>query len=285
LNANKDMRGFNINQMYSFTVSPGKIAMAYLRGHGDEGARSEFHKSKLGQPYIPEGGQILDTEIDACLGRHTTNDDRPIRAGERFITMGVDTGDWVYVWVDEWFFPTFGHDINAIAKAKTVWTGKFNQNVEGGWNTLDKLMEEWQVGHCVIDADPHGLEARRFAQRFPGYVTLCRFRRGVAQKDIQLIEDLNRVMMAHVDRTNWLDCALGRFHERDKIALPLNLTLEVREHLKNIIKSYKADENGNLRAEYENIGPDHFALTRCYSEIALPLAASYVRGQDISAFL
>jgi hypothetical protein len=90
-------------------------------------------------------------------------------------------------------------------------------------------------------------------------------------------------MMAHVDRTNWLDCALGRFHEPDKIALPLNLTLEVRDHLKNIIKSYKADETGNLRAEYENNGPDHFALTRCYSEIALPLAASYVRGQDISA--
>lgn len=285
-NADPDMRGFNVNQLYSFTVSPAKIAAAYFRGLGDEGAMSEFHKSKLGQPYIPDGGQVTDDKIDACINNaYSTADSRPQVGGERFITMGVDQGDWVHAWIDEWFFEEFSRDINVMAKAKNVWHGKFNAKVEGGWDRLDELMREWQILHCVVDADPNTLEARRFSQRFPGYVTLCRYRRGVPQKDIQMQEDLNRVMMATVDRTNWLDCALGRFHVEGRIMLPRNLNLEAREHMKNLVRTYEKDENGNLNATYIKTGADHFAHARCYSEIALPLAASYVRGQDISSFL
>ncbi len=285
LNADPDMRGFNVNQLYSYTVSPGKIAMAYFRGLGDEGAMSEFNKSKLGRPYIPDGGQVTDTMIDDCLGSHSTSDARPKTGGERFITMGVDQGDWVHAWIDEWYFDEYGRDINVIAKCRNVWHGKFNAKVEGGWDRLDEYMREWQVLHCVVDADPNTLEARRFAQRFPGYVTLCRYRRGVPMKDVQIQEDLNRVMMATVDRTNWLDCALGRFHVEGQIVLPRNLNLEAREHMKNLVRTYEKDEHGNLSATYIKTGAEHFAHARCYSEIALPLAASYVRGQDISSFL
>lgn len=285
INGTPDQRGFNINQLYSFTVSPGKIAVAYFRGLGDEGAMSEFHKSKLGKPYIPDGGQVTDEKIDRCISNHSMSDSRPIQAGQRFLTMGVDQGDWCHIVIDEWFFEEFSRDINVMARCKNVWHGKFSGKVEGNWDRIDQLMREWQILHCVIDADPNTLEARRLAQRFPGYITLCRYRRGVPQKDIQLSEDLNSVSMATVDRTNWLDGALGRFHVEDKISLPLDTTLEYREHMQNLVRTYTKDEHGNLRAEYIKVGAEHFAQARCYSEIALPLAASYVRGQDISSFL
>lgn len=285
LNASKDERGFNINQLYSFTVSPGKIAMAYLRGVGDEGAMSEFHKSKLGQPFISEGGQVTEEKIDACIGSHTREDPRPKVGGQRFITMGVDQGDWCYAWVDEWFITEMGHDINALALCKNVWHGKFSGIAEGNWNKLDQWMHEWQVMHCVIDAEPNTLEARRFAARFPGYVTLCRYRRGIPQKSIQLSEDYDQTQMAHVDRTNWLDCALGRFHVENRISLPRDTSLEVREHLQNLVRTYEKDENGNPVATYVRTGADHLAQARCYSEIALPLGASYATGQNIQSFL
>jgi len=284
-NADKDQRGFNINQLYSFTVSPKKIAMAYHRGMGDEGAMSEFYKSKLGQPFVPEGGQVTDDKIDRCIRNHGMDDVRPKVGENRFITMGVDQGDWCHVWIDEWFFDSYGRDINVIAKAKNVWHGKFNGKAENGWTRLDALMREWQILHCVIDADPNTLEARRFAQRFPGYVTLCRYRRGVSQKDIQLSEDGNQIQIATVDRTNWLDCSFGRFHVEDRIALPRDMGLEPRSHMQNLIRTYEKDENGNLRAVYVKTGADHYAHARCYCEISLPLAASYVQGQDISSFL
>jgi hypothetical protein len=286
LNSDPDMRGFNINQLYSFTVPPKKIAAAYLRGLGDEGALSEFHKSKLGLPYIPEGGQITDDKIDACIGVHTLDGPRPMTGDERFITMGVDQGDWCHIWIDEWFFDEYSSNINVMAKAKNVWHGKFNVKAEGNWGRLDEWMREWQVLHCVIDADPNPLEARRFAQRFPGYVTLTRYRTGVSQKEIQLTEeDSNRVMMATVDRTNWLDCALGRFHVEGRITLPKNMSLEAREHLKSPVRMYENDKHGNPEAIFAKTGADHYAHARCYSEIALPLAASHVQGQDIASFL
>ncbi len=172
-----------------------------------------------------------------------------------------------------------------MARAKNVWHGKFSGKIEGGWDRLDEFMREWQVLHCVIDADPNTLEARRFAMRFPGYVTLCRYRRGVPQKDIQLSEDTNQISMATVDRTNWLDCALGRFHVEDRITLPRDTSLEARDHIKNLVRSYEKDEHGNNIATYMKVGADHFAHARCYSEIALPLAASYSQGKDIGSFL
>jgi hypothetical protein len=284
-NIDLERRGFNISQLYSFTVSPAEIATGYFRGMGDEGAMSEFHKSKLGQPFIPEGGQVTDAGMDACIGVHSSADARPKSGGERFITMGVDQGDWCHAWVDEWFFDDFGRDINVLARAKNVWHGKFSGKVEGGWGRLDEWMREWQVLHCVIDADPNTLEARRFAQRFPGYVTLCRYRSGIAQKEIQLTEDISSVMMATVDRTNWLDCSMGRFHVEGRMSLPRNVSLEAREHLKNLVRTYVKDKDGNLVATYQKQGADHYAHSRCYSEIALPLAASHVKNQDIGSFL
>lgn len=285
-NADNDSRGFNINQLYSFTVPPNKIAKAYFRGVGDQGAMAEFHKSKLGQPYIPEGGQVTDSKIDACVNPlYSTSDPRPVSAGDRFITLGIDQGDWVHFVANEWFFEDYGHDINVLAKCKNVFHGKFNVKVEGGWGRLDELMREWQCLHACIDADPNILEARRFAQRFPGYVTLVRYRRGISQKEIQLSEDTNRVMLATVDRTNWLDCALGRFHIEGKMQLPSDLNLEYREHIKSLVRTYETDTDGNLKATYVKTGADHFAHAHCYAEIALPLAASYVRGKDIKSFL
>ena len=289
VNSNPDQRGFNVNQLYSFTVSPGKIARAYFRGVGNEGALSEFHKSKLGQPYIPDGAQVLDSQIDACVNAgsaYTTNGDRPLKdAKQRFITMGVDQGDWCHIVVNEWFFDTWGHDINAHARCKNVWHGKFNVKVEGGWGRLDQFMREWQVLHCVVDADPNHLEARRFSQRFPGYVTLCRYRRGITQKAIQMQEDLDRVMIATVDRTNWMDSALGRFKEEGKMLLPNDVSLEYRDHIKASVRTLEKDDQNNYKALYTNTSPDHYAHAHTYAEIALPLAASYVKGQDIASFL
>lgn len=281
-NSDPDRRGFNINQMYSFTVSPGELVIAHFRGLGDEAAATEFANSKLGQPFLGETAQVTDEKIDACIANHTTSDARPKTGGQRLITMGIDQGKWCYVEVCEWIMEEMSRDLNTAASCKTLWMGKFHE--EDAWNQFDQLMIEWQVIHCIIDADPAPYLARQFARRFPGYVTLSRFRKGVMQREINVTKDDNKADMAIVDRTNWLDCALGRFHT-NRIALPVDTPLEYRDHMKNLVRTYERDENNNPIAKYVSTGPDHYGFARCYAEIALPFAASYVRGQDIKAFL
>lgn len=287
-NGNKDYRGFYINQLYSYTVTPGELVVAYHRGIGDEGAMSEFHKSKLGMPYISEGGQITDEQIDVCIRpNYTRQDPRPRTFKNHFITMGVDQGDWLHIEVDDWTFNALDRDLNAHAFPKVVWQGKFSVKDDNGWDRLAEMMSEWQVMHCVIDADPNMNDARAFARRFPGYVTLCRYRRGVPQKEMQITDtDAFRTKIATVDRTSWLDIALGRFKtDPPRIALPRDVSFEYRDNLMNLVRTYTRDENGNPRAEYAETGADHFGHARCYAEIALPLAASYSEGQDIKRFL
>jgi len=275
----EDTRSFYINQLYSYTVTPRDIANAYHRGTGDEAANVEFHNSKLGLPFIPEGGIILDEEIDAALRQYSKNDSRPESAG-RLITMGVDQGKWNNVVVVEWFTRSERNDLNATATAKILWEGKVPGD---NFSYLDDLMREWQVLHCVVDADPQINDARRFARRFPGFVSLCRYRSGCVAKEIQLNEDSD-VEIATVDRTNWLDATLGRFHN-GMVELPRDMSTEFREHLKSLTRTYEQDRNGNPRALYINSGADHFSHALNYAEIALPLAVSRETGRDIATFL
>jgi len=276
----KDHRSFHVNQMYSRTVNPGELVEAYHRGLGDEAANVEFNNSKLGIPYIPEGGQITDDMLDECLANYISEEQRPT-GSDRLIVMGVDQGLWHNVEITEYFFDTMSHDLNVAATAKVLWVGKIAGDE---FERLDELMRTWQIMHCVIDAEPQINDARRFARRFRGYVSLCRYRRGQTGKEISIQEDDLGASITTVDRTNWLDAALGRFRSK-RIMLPRDIGREYREQLKNIVRTYERDELGNPVAKYIETGADHYAHARCYSEIALPLAASYVTNKDIKAFL
>lgn len=281
-NANPDIRGFHINQLYSFTVTPGELVVAYFRGFGDELANKEFHNSKLGLPFIGDGAKITDEDVDACIKNHTKDAPRPQVGGQRIITMGCDQGRWNYVEVTEWFFDRYSTDLNVAARAKVLYEFKFH---EEEWHLLDALMVEWQVMACVLDADPGINEARRFCRRFPGYAYLCRYRRGITAKEIQIQDDGDYAPIVTVDRTNWMSASLGRFRQPRRIELPRDVSMEYRQHIEAPVRTYVRGDDRNPRAVFVETGPDHFAHARTYSEIALPFAASHKTGEDIKKFL
>ncbi len=278
-----DHRSWYINQLYSYTVTPKDIVLAHFRGFGDEAAQCEFYNSKVGVPFIPDGGQVTEEELDSSIANYSKSDPniQPLTGGDRVITMGVDQGKLNHIVVVEYFFNEYGYDINAASFAKVLWEGK----VPGDdFTELDRLMRLWQVIGCVIDADPQINDARRFARRFPGYVHLCRYRRGQSGKEVSVTEEEEGAPIATCDRTNWLDATLGRFHS-DRIQLPMDISLEFRDHMKNLTRTYKKDENNNPKATYITTGADHMAHALNYAEIALPFAASIVTNKNVGRFL
>ena len=74
----EESRGFYINQLYSTTVTPGELVIAYHRGLGDEAAATEFHCSKLGVPVHRRGcpGHGRD-DRRVHQESHSINDVRP----------------------------------------------------------------------------------------------------------------------------------------------------------------------------------------------------------------
>jgi hypothetical protein len=293
-NANTDVRGFAISQLYSFTVTPGEIAVAHFRGLGDEYANKEFHNSKLGLPFIGDGAKVTDEMIGRSVRPHTMDAPRPRVGGDRLITLGVDQGKWSYWTIVEWMIQGDpGYDVNSAALAKVLAAGKF---LEDDWGRLDELMREFQILACVIDADPQINEARRFARRFPGYVWLCRYRRGQTGKEMSEQDGDTGAPLVTVDRTSWMSATLSRFKsDPTRIHLPADISAEFREHLKSPVRTYqkpespknekKQKESESPVAVYVETGPDHYAHSLTYAEIALPLAQSITTGQDVKAFL
>lgn len=279
---NEDHRSFYINQLYSYTVSPKELAIAYFRGVGDEAANVEFHNSKLGLPYIPAGGQVTEEEMQTAIESvpYNKRGPRPTTM-DRIITMGIDQGKFLHVVICEYFLlpgAIDGLDVNAATTCKVLWEGKLAGD---DYYQLDNLMAEWKVQAAVIDADPSINDARRFARRNPEYAYLCRYRRGQTGKEIAESESDTHAPILTVDRTNWLDATVGRFHT-NRIHLPDDVSHEFQENVQALIRTWELDEFGNPRAYYDNNGPDHFGHALNYCELGLPIAMSRGEGGDIT---
>lgn len=278
--ADRDSRGFYINQMYSPAEagSPVDFAKAVIRARYNPADETELHNSKLGVAFSAEGAKITDEMLLKCQGNFKMQ--IPTR-GSKPITMGVDVGKWLHYWIDEWDLPlNYVNDINIESNCRTIKAAKCQQFEE-----LDVLMREYGIRFCVIDASPEQRKALEFANRFWGYVKLCYYRRGVQGKQIQVPAESNGEPLITVDRTSWLDLSLGRFRSQGRmISLPIDLPLEAKIHLKSLVRVYQKDVDGNPVGRYvkDENDDDHFAHARNYSEIALPFAAGLDVCQDIT---
>jgi hypothetical protein len=266
-------RGFLINQYYSTTIEPWKIAESYIKGLSDPSALQEYWNSKGGLPHVPEGARVNPNDFK--FGDYSNND-RPNTQGQ-LITMGIDVGSRVlHFWIDQWFLPpAIGAELNMFAKCKNLRHGTCK------WTDLQNLMRDYQVIHAVIDYQPETTKSLEFCIRFAGHAHMCYPNRGAIGKAIKKNDPEYRV---GVGRTAWLDIALGRF-KNATILMPRDTLEDAKKQIMNLIRITKKDQDDQPIARYISVGPEHFGMARYYSEIALPLAVAGQRNQNITDFL
>ena len=267
-------RGFYINQMYSPTLHPSTLAATYLKGLVNPASEQEFYNSKMGMPHIVEGARLNDTDIDACSTNHRSGP----RSTGNAVTMGVDVGKWLHYEITEWV-PLSRHlvdnDISLSVCARVLQAGRVAEFEE-----LNTLLSNFGVRFTVIDANPERRKALEFARRYYGRVNLCFYTRGITGKSIRKHSEAE--LAVSVDRTSWLDCALGRFKNRT-IQLPQDIPFEYRAHMKALTKVYENDVDGNPVARYlRGQDQDHSAHARVYSEIALSLISGTGSSHDLT---
>ena len=112
---------------------------------------------------------------------------------------------------------------------------------------------------------------------------MCFYGRGVQGKQIHVASQDSPEPTITVDRTSWLDLSLGRFIAKI-IEIPYDVDFEYTEHLKALVRTTRADDEGNLIGTYlkEQNDDDHYAHARNYAEIALPLVANMNSSQIIT---
>ena len=259
-------RGFHVNQLYSPTVTPKDIAESFLKSKTSAAAEQEFYNSKLGLTHAVSGARLSVEEILECKGSHS-NSDRLARNSGKLVTMGIDVGNWCHFEVNEWTFPSHYYpDAPETALVRVLRQGKVQTFAD-----LDSLVEIFQPHGIVIDRNPEHRMARAFCMRWYGRAWMCEYHEGVKGKDINESSDPDEPRVG-VDRTSWMDLALGRFRQRT-ISIPCDASLEYSDNLKAPVRIPLLDKNGNHIARYENgTKPDHHAHARTYAEIAMPLA-------------
>jgi len=271
---NQMARGFQINQLYSMVMPPYKIAISKIKAETNPADEQEFHNSKMGVTHTVAGAKIADVDIENCIGTHKKVSSYTHNS---LTTMGVDVGKWLHVEIDEWYLDTHAIpsvDISLMAKSKLLLETKVKNFEE-----LDELMIQFGIKYCVIDANPERRKAFEFAQRFWGRVSMCIYGNNVSGKSIH--KKAEEEHMVTVDRTSWLDLSLGRV-KRHAISLPVDVSLEYKDHLKAPVRIYKKDKDGNPVGSYvTGHEADHFAHARNYAEIALPLGAGLMTSQDV----
>lgn len=266
-NAAAESRGFYINQLYSPTIEPRKIAESYFMAQSNPADEQELYNSKLGLPHTTEGARLTFAELLACKRGHKNSTYTP----NKLVTMGIDVGKVLHIEIDEWSVIKNAHELDMIlnAKPKVIYIG-----TQPNFEDLVKLMAEFRVMYAVIDANPEKRQALTFVNRYYGRARMCYYVRGVIGKTVNFGKDPNEPTV-QVDRTSWLDQSLGRFRT-GLIELPYDTPQEYMDHMVALIKHFQKDRNGDVVGRYitgEHV-PDHYAHARNYAEIAFKMLVS-----------
>lgn len=149
------------------------------------------------------------------------------------------------------------------------------------WHELDRLMNAFNVGRCVVDALPETRNARAFAKRYKGKVYLNYYNEH--QKGNYAWND--KEMIVSCNRTESLDASHREITDQT-ISLPkeCDITREFAQHLHNVAKRLEEDEEtGSKRYVYVKLGPDHFRHAFNYEAMARQFGAGSLFGDcDLS---
>jgi len=238
-----DKRGYHFSQLFSQYVDPAEILHQYRTTNN----RQDFYNLKIGIPYVEAENRLSNQEVLALCGSEGIASED---AGPCF--MGVDQGNDLHVVVGK------KHPSKA---GRIVYLG-----IHKDWEELDRLIRNFNVLRCVVDALPETRNARAFSERHQGKVFLNFYRE--FHKGLYRWDEQNRIVVCN--RTESLDAS---HHEilTGQIILPheCDMTREFAKHLHNAAKKLEEDdETGSKRYVYVKPGPDHFRHAYNYEAMA-----------------
>lgn len=238
-----DKRGYHYSQLFSHYVTPFSILDLFRKTAN----LTDFYNLKIGDAYVEAENRLSIQEVlKRCGSEGISSQD----AGP--CAMGVDQGKDLHV---------------VIGKKSYSGPGKIiHIAVYKDWEELDRLMKNFNVNVCVVDALPEQRNARAFAKRFKRKVYINFYndhqKGSYAWNEKELVVSSNRTESldaSHVEITS------------EKVVLPkqCGVVEEFAAHLHNVAKKLEEDEEtGSKRYVYVKLGVDHFCHAFNYEVMA-----------------
>jgi hypothetical protein len=240
----KDKRGRSYSQLFSHFVKPKDILIQYRTTSN----LKDFYNLVIGVAYVEAQNRLTVEEVLGLCGSEgiSSSDSGPC-------SMGVDQGKNLHV--------VIGKRRKEGEKDKIIHLGEYRN-----WEELDRLMKNFKVIRCVVDALPETRTARAFAERFRGRVYLNYYNEH--QKGFYAWNEKDLIIQGN--RTESLDASHDEImHGRVILPKQCGITQEFAQQLHNVAKRLEEDEEtGSKRYVYIKLGPDHFRHAFNYECIA-----------------
>ena len=256
-----DKRGYQYSQLWSHYVDPKDI----LHGYRTTDNLTDLYNLKIGVAWAEAEARLAKQEVlNLCSDyNNQASDPGPC-------SMGIDQGKDLHVVIGR-----RGGD-----RDKIVHIGIYKD-----WKEMDRLMRNFNVSRCVVDALPETRNARDFAERFKDKVYLSYYNRH--QKNNYAWNDKEWVVQSN--RTESLD-ASHRQILNARVMLP-GQTEVIRlfaEQMANVAKKLVEEEisddsgikhkTGSKTYIYIKLGPDHFRHAFSYETMARQYGAKTIFG-------
>lgn len=239
-----DKRGYSYSQLYSQfpAAEPKKILETYNTTTNFR----DFWNLIIGIPFVEAHNRLTVEQVLALCGNEGISEKDPGPC-----SMGVDQNKGIHV---------------VVGKKSESYQGKIiHLGIYKTFEELDRIMNNFNVGRCVIDAQPEMRAARAFANRFKGRVFLNWYRE--FQKGHYKWDEGSLTVVCN--RTESLDASHDEIMLGD-IILPKvsDMTTLFAKHLHNVAKKLEEDESGSKWYTYVKLGDDHFRHAFNYEAMA-----------------
>lgn len=272
--SNRNIRGFHINQLYSCTLQPWRLAESFLDSASDPADEQTFYNSKLGKEHVVAGAAVTDQHILNCMRPYVNG----CTATSPIVTMGIDVGKYFHITILEFKFQPRVLDVNFDSLARILFTTSVLSTSTDA-SELDTIIHQYNPMHICIDAAPERRLAEAFTRRYYGRAFTVNYVEGIDGKEL-ISTAPNKL---NVNRTTWIDQYLGRFMS-NLIEIPMNIDEEFKIHIKSLKKMYEKDRFDETIARYvKSEGRTDYAHSGVYAEIALKKAfeSGYVKNLKV----
>ncbi len=241
----RPIRSFKLSQLYSqISQKDSSVEDRIMTALLD--AKSSFQiarvvNSIIGSAYVDGNLQPLnDTVLEKATGNYG------LQTQGTYSFMGVDQGDTLTISIGE----------SEYLRLRTTYLEE-----TGDWSRLYRLMDQFDVAHCVIDAMPNKSDAKRFAAAFPGRVTIQYFSGNFRQKEEPFVDNNieAEIPAMLVDRDESLDDTVYMIKTQD-LLLPkpdIPVVEDCRRHLKNL---YKEKNERTGKTGYKKKVENHYGM-------------------------
>lgn len=277
--ADTDFQGWEIHQGYSPKITGYRFGVSVHNSRLSVDAAREFANSKRAVAFAEDGAQLTDKDINKAIGNHSTQDPPRLLPNEIRI-LGNDPGNPNYWVVCAYRFDsTLEGDINERTQARLLAYGWAAE--DDAWTELAKMGRDWGVHYAAMDigGDPRG--SRAFARRFRGSAMPVRYVTGRPARDIAVLDEDGDCPVANVDKHAWMQATYSRLFG-GRMALPLDITPQFREHLKaQVRRTFVTDKGVRVREYVRPEGKaDHWMHAMNYCEIGLKLFETHGKGMQ-----